>query len=324
MGARLTVRDLSVTFRRERDSVFAVTDVSFGIAPGEIVGLVGESGCGKSVTTKAILKLIDGPNVTTGGEVLLDDENLLLYKEARMRQVRGKRISLISQNPLSSLNPVLTIGDQVAEPLIQHYKMSKKEALRNARSTLDSVGFPKGDTYLKRYANEFSGGMRQRIAIAMALVGEPDLIIADEPTTALDVTIQAQILNLLKDIVARTGTSLLLITHDLAVVAEMCDKIGVMYAGQMVEWGTKRQVLTAPRHPYTEALLSAVPDKGGGEGFVTIPGQPPKLNAIPDHCHFADRCRYAEASCRAGIIGFESNAEGRGVRCLKPLRRSLS
>lgn len=322
MGASLTVRDLSVTFHRERDQVFAVTDVSFGIAPGEIVGLVGESGCGKSVTTKAILRLIDGPKVSTGGQVLLDDENLLDYKESKMRQVRGKRISLISQNPLSSLNPVLTIGEQVAEPLIQHYRMSKKEAYKKARETLDKVGFPKGDTYLKRYANEFSGGMRQRIAIAMALVGQPDLIIADEPTTALDVTIQAQILNLLKDIVAGTGTSLLLITHDLAVVAEMCDKIGVMYAGQMVEWGTKRQVLTAPRHPYTEALLSAIPDGGSGQGFVTIPGQPPKLSAVPDHCHFADRCRYAEARCKAGRVGFDTDSEGRGVRCLKPLRPS--
>jgi len=322
MSKRLSINHLSVKFTRGDEQIHAVTDVSFDIAPGEIIGLVGESGCGKSVTTKAILRLLDGGNAQVQGKVLLEDEDLLALPEKKMRHVRGKRIALIPQNPLSSLNPVLTIGDQVAEPLIEHFGMSKKEAWKKAREALTKVGFPQGDAYLKRYANEFSGGLRQRIAIAMAIISEPDLLIADEPTTALDVTIQAQILNLLRRIVRETNTSLLLITHDLAVVSEMCDKIGVMYAGQIVEWGEKRKVLREPKHPYTEALIAAIPDKRTEAGFMTIPGQPPKLTEIPNMCHFADRCAYAEEACRRSAIAYSLDEEGRGVRCLKPLSRS--
>lgn len=318
MSAILKINQLSVAFQRGQQYVHAVTDVSFSIQSGEIVGLVGESGCGKSVTTKAILRLLDRNGVHIDGQVLLNDENILDFREKSMRDIRGKRIALIPQNPLSSLNPVLTIGDQVSEPLIRHDGMSKKEALKKARETLTKVGFPKGDAYLKRYVNEFSGGMRQRIAIAMGMISEPDILIADEPTTALDVTIQAQILNLLRHIVRSTNTSLLMITHDLAVVSEMCDKIGVMYAGQIVEWGDKRQILTHPRHPYTEALIAAIPDKKQGHRFMSIPGQPPKLSEIPSSCHFADRCRYADASCREASIPYLLDAEGRGLRCLKP------
>lgn len=318
MEACLEVRHLSVTFGRDDERVHAVTDVSFAIAPGEIVGLVGESGCGKSVTIKSILRLIGPPKAELGGEVIFDGRNILQESESGMRRIRGKRIGFIAQNPLSSLNPVLSIGYQVAEPLIHHMGASKKEALKQARLALDRVGFPKGDEYLKRFPNEFSGGMRQRIAIAMALVGNPDVIIADEPTTALDVTIQAQILNLLRQIVQDTSTSVLLITHDLAVVSEICDKIGVMYAGQLVEWGTKEQVLGMPKHPYTEALIAALPELNGKREFAAIPGGPPKLNAVPAACHFADRCRYVEERCRAAAIPFTPYPEGSGVRCLKP------
>lgn len=321
MSARLEIDELSVAFRRGHEHVHAVTDVSFAIQSGEIVGLVGESGSGKSVTTKAILRLLDANSVQLGGQVKLEGENLLDFEEKKMRHVRGKRIALIPQNPLSSLNPVLTIGDQVSEPLVRHEGMSKKAALKKARETLTKVGFPQGDAYLKRYVNEFSGGMRQRIAIAMAIISEPDILIADEPTTALDVTIQAQILNLLKEIVRSTHTSLLMITHDLAVVSEMCDKIGVMYAGQIVEWGDKHDVLNHPRHPYTEALIAAIPDKKQGDRFMSIPGQPPKLSEVPDACHFADRCKYADEACRRDKIPYVMDEEGRGLRCVKPIER---
>lgn len=321
MSSQLEIQDLSVTFSRGEERVYAVTDVTMSIGAGEIIGLVGESGCGKSVTTKAILRLFSNSSVEIGGQVLFDNQNLLDKSEKSMRQIRGKRIALIPQNPLSSLNPVLTIGEQVAEPLIKHYGVTKREAWKKAREMLTQVGFPQGEAYLKRYANEFSGGMRQRIAIAMALISEPDILIADEPTTALDVTIQAQILKLLHHIVRSTNTSLLLITHDLAVVSEMCDKIGVMYAGQLVEWGDKQQVLRTPCHPYTEALIAAIPDKRTEQGFMTIPGQPPKLTEVPQHCHFAERCKYVDDACWKGSIPFQLNSEGRGMRCLKPLQK---
>ncbi|WP_226036705.1 ABC transporter ATP-binding protein [Aquibacillus saliphilus] len=318
----LEIKNLSVTFNKRYEKVYAVTDVSLNINSGEIVGLVGESGCGKSVTTKAILRLIGSPQADLSGSVLLDEKNLIHLKEKEMRKVRGKKISLISQNPLSSLNPVITIGEQVAEPLMQHKKIKRKHALRLAREALDRVGFPKGYNYLKRYPNEFSGGMRQRIVIAMALINEPDIIIADEPTTALDVTIQAQILNLLQDIVTGTSTSVLIISHDLTVISEMCDKIGVMYAGQIVEWGEKNKILSNPSHPYTEALISTIPNKTIKHEFMTISGQPPKLSNIPDECHFVDRCKYADISCRKGPISLEERQDGGRVRCLKPLHTS--
>lgn len=319
----LEVRSLSVTFHTgQNEKLYAVSDVSISLVPGEIVGLVGESGCGKSVTAKAILGLIRPPRAILGGEVVFEGRNLISLPESEMRRIRGRKISLIPQNPLSSLNPLMTIGYQVAESVMQHFGEDRKNALKLAREMLDKVGFPAGEEHLKRYPNEFSGGMRQRIAIAMALISKPDIIIADEPTTALDVTIQAQILNLLKSLVKDTGVSVLLITHDLSVVLEICDKVAVMYAGQIVEWGATWKVLRHPSHPYTAALIAALPYMAKEGVFSYIPGQPPRLGTIPNGCYFSDRCQYVDVVCRSRTVPYTQHLEGDGVRCLRPLTHS--
>src|SRR5690349_16640819 len=289
----LSVRDLTVTFHRSGDEPFVAVDgVSFDVRPGQTVGLVGESGCGKSVTSLAIMGLLPTRGVTVEGEVLFNGADLLKESADQMRDRRGRDLGMIFQDPLSSLNPVVPIGLQVTEVLERHRGLSRKAARPIAREMLDKVGIPDPDRRLKDYPHQLSGGMRQRALIAMALACEPRLLIADEPTTALDVTIQAQILALLKELVEDTGTALIMITHDLGVVAGLCDRVNVLYGGKIVERGERHPLFAAPRHPYTHGLLGSIPrlDAPRGERLTPIPGS--VADNLPwDHaCAFAPRC----------------------------------
>ena len=298
----LSVRGLTTRFRTERGTVVAVDDVSFDVAPGQTLAIVGESGSGKSVTALSILRLIPNPpGQIVAGQILFEGRDLLKLPDAEMRAVRGDRIAMIFQEPMSSLNPSLTVGLQVAEPIHQHRKTPWAKALDQARQLLDKVSIPDAAKRLHTYPHHYSGGMRQRTMIAMALACEPRLIIADEPTTALDVTVQAQILDLLKDLTRESGASQILITHDLGVVARYADRVVVMYGGRVVEQGPARQLYRNPRHPYTRGLLASVPrlDGNAGERLVPIEGSPPDLAALPPGCAFAPRCRFANEACLA-------------------------
>ncbi|WP_462409643.1 ABC transporter ATP-binding protein [Neobacillus sp. Marseille-QA0830] len=295
----LQVKDLHVSFSTYGGEVKAVRGVSFDLHRGETLAIVGESGCGKSVTSQTIMKLIpEPPGRITGGEILFKDKDLIKLKEPEMRKVRGANISMIFQDPMTALNPTLTIGDQITEGIRQHEHLSKDQARQVAIEMLNLVGIPNPEIRLKQYPHQFSGGMRQRIVIAMALVCRPDVLIADEPTTALDVTIQAQILELFRDIQKKTGVSIILITHDLGVVAQVADRIAVMYAGRIVEIGSRREIFYNPQHPYTKGLLQSVPrlDMEKAE-LVPIPGTPPDLFLPPMGCAFAARCPYAMEVC---------------------------
>jgi oligopeptide transport system ATP-binding protein len=298
----LSVRGLSTRFRSERGTVTAVDDVSFDVAPGETVAIVGESGSGKSVTALSILRLIpDPPGQIANGQILFEGQDLLRLGDAQMRAIRGDRIAMIFQEPMSSLNPSLTIGLQIAEPIHQHRGTPWAQALDMARQLLEKVQIPDAAKRLQTYPHQYSGGMRQRAMIAMALACQPRLIIADEPTTALDVTVQAQILDLLKDRSRETGASLILITHDLGVVARYAQRVVVMYGGRVVEQGPAHELYRRPRHPYTRALLASVPrlDGPAGERLAAIEGSPPDLAALPPGCAFAPRCRFAAEACLA-------------------------
>lgn len=295
----LQVKDLHVDFKTYGGEVKAVRGVTFDLHKGETLAIVGESGCGKSVTSQSIMRLIPNPpGEITKGSILFRGKDLTKLKDAEMRSIRGADISMIFQDPMTALNPTLTIGDQIMEGIIQHEKISKEEARKKALSMLDLVGIPSPLTRLKQYPHQFSGGMRQRIVIAMALVCQPEVLIADEPTTALDVTIQAQILDLFKDIQKKTGVSIILITHDLGVVAQVADRIAVMYAGKIVETGTRREIFYNPQHPYTRGLLNSVPRLDLEDSdLVPIVGSPPDLFAPPVGCAFAARCSYAMEVC---------------------------
>ena len=298
----LSVKGLTTRFRTERGTVNAVDDVSFGVAPGQTVAVVGESGSGKSVTALSILRLIPNPpGQITGGQILFEGQDLLQLPDAQMRAIRGDRIAMIFQEPMSSLNPSLTIGLQIAEPIHQHRGTPWQQALDMARGLLEKVHIPDAAKRLHTYPHHYSGGMRQRAMIAMALACQPRLIIADEPTTALDVTVQAQILDLLKDLTRETGASLILITHDLGVVARYADRVVVMYGGRVVEQGPARTIYQRPSHPYTRGLLASVPrlDGPAGERLVPIEGSPPDLAALPPGCAFAPRCRQVSDACLA-------------------------
>ena len=297
----LRVRDLTTRFRTERGAVTAVDRVSFDVDAGETLAIVGESGSGKSVTALSILRLIpDPPGRIESGEILFDGEDLLKLSDAGIRAVRGDRIAMIFQEPMSSLNPALTVGMQVAEPLRLHRGSSWGDALEQARELLGRVRIPDAQSRLGAYPHQFSGGMRQRVMIAMALACKPRLIIADEPTTALDVTVQAQILDLLKELTAQERSALILITHDLGVVARYADRVIVMYGGRVVESAPARELYGHPRHPYTRGLLASVPrlDSDTSERLVPIDGQPPDLRTLPPGCAFAPRCRLATETCR--------------------------
>ncbi len=297
----LSVRHLSTEFRTERGTVRAVDDVSFDLAAGETLAIVGESGSGKSVTAMSILRLIPSPpGRIASGEVVFDGQDLLKLSDEQIRAIRGDRIAMIFQEPMSSLNPSLTVGLQIAEPINLHRRTPWAKAMDMAADLLARVRLPDARSRVKAYPHQFSGGMRQRAMIAMALACQPQLIIADEPTTALDVTVQAQILALLKEVTRAANSALILITHDLGVVARYADRVCVMYGGRVVESAPAREIYRRPRHPYTIGLMASVPrlDQAAGSRLVPIEGSPPNLARLPPGCAFAPRCRHATDLCR--------------------------
>lgn len=295
----LSVQDLQVAFTTFGGEVQAVRGVTFDLYRGETLAIVGESGCGKSVTANAIMGLIPEPaGKIKAGKVLFQNYDMTKLSKANLRKIQGVDISMIFQDPMTALNPTLKIGEQLAEGLRTHYKISKSAAREKAIDMLELVGIPHAEERLNQYAHQFSGGMRQRIVIAIALICEPKLLIADEPTTALDVTIQAQILELFEEIQEKTGVSIILITHDLGVVAKIADRIAVMYAGKMIEMGTKREIFYNPQHPYTQGLLNSVPRLDlKEEELEPIEGTPPDLFSPPTGCPFTARCPFAMEVC---------------------------
>ncbi|WP_394434069.1 ABC transporter ATP-binding protein [Sulfitobacter sp. 1A13679] len=294
----LEVRDLRTHFHTFAGTVKAVNGVSFDIAAGEVMGLVGESGGGKSVVGFSILGLIDSPGKIEGGEILLDGEDLVKAGEARLREIRGRDISMVFQDPMTSLNPLHTVGRQMDEVLRLHSDLDAEARHAACVEMLESVGISRAAERLKAYPHQFSGGMRQRVVIAIALLARPRLIIADEPTTALDVTIQSQILKLMRRQIAEKGASMILVTHDLAVVSEMADHITVLYCGSVVERGRTRELIEAPAHPYTRGLIDSIPDLGNRhERLKQIPGTVPDIRNLPRGCNFRDRCPRAQALC---------------------------
>jgi len=278
----------------------AIDDVSFDIARGEVLGVVGESGAGKSLTGAAIIGLLEPPGRIASGEILLDGERIDKLRAEKLRRLRGRRIAMIFQDPMTSLNPVYKIGKQVGEGLRLHRGYSKQEALKRATELLDLVGIPEPEKRVNEYPHQFSGGMRQRVMIAMALACDPDILIADEPTTALDVTIQAQIIELMQEMQEKNGNAIIMITHDLGVVADMADKIMVMYAGRPVEFGTAEEIFYESRHPYTWGLIRSIPEQAIDEKkpLTPIHGNPPSLMNLPEGCVFSPRCPYATDKCR--------------------------
>ena len=299
MEKLLEVKNLETSFKTNVGEVHAVRGVSFYLNQGEALGIVGESGCGKSVTMMAIMRLIDSNGRIVNGDIIFDGKDISKVKDSEMNSIRGNDIGMIFQDPMTSLNPVYTIGDQLMEPLLKHKGMSKEEARKEAIEMLGLVGIPSPEKRMKQYPHEFSGGMRQRAMIAMSLICKPKLIIADEPTTALDVTIQAQILDLMKDLKNKLNTSIILITHDLGVVADLCSRINVMYGGIVVETGTTEDIFYRGKHPYTWGLLGSVPNpkETTKEKLKPIEGQPPDLLKPPVGCPFAARCDYAMKIC---------------------------
>jgi oligopeptide transport system ATP-binding protein len=326
-GSLLEVRDLTTYFFTSAGIVRAVDGVSFELAPGEAVGLVGESGCGKSVTALSIMGLVPSPpGRTVAGGVLFDGRDLLRLSEAELRRVRGGEIAMVFQDPMTSLNPVLPVGLQLVEALEFHRGASRRAARRHAIELLDLVGIPAPSRRIDDYPHQFSGGMRQRVMIAMAISCEPKLLIADEPTTALDVTIQAQILDLLRRLRRELGMALILITHDLGVVAGICDRVNVMYAGKIVEAADVDQAFGDSRHPYTLGLLNSVPriDRPLGARLVPIEGMPPDLIAEPRGCSFAPRCTFRIERCGAEappLAAVPGGAPGHSAACWVDVRR---
>jgi peptide/nickel transport system ATP-binding protein len=295
----LSVRNLRVEFPTRRASLVALDDVSFDIARGEILGVVGESGAGKSVTGAAIMGLLEPPGRMTGGEIRLDDTRIDNLEISQLRRIRGKRIGMVFQDPLTSLNPVFRIGAQIVETMRAHSDISETSARTRAIALLAEVGIPAPENRIDAYPHELSGGMRQRVVLALVLCTEPELIIADEPTTALDVSVQAQIIALIKALARNRGTSVMLITHDMGVIAEAADRVAVMYAGRVVEIGPVREVLKNPKHPYARGLMGAIPTLAKkGDRLALIPGNMPRLNAIPKGCAFNPRCPQVIDKCR--------------------------
>ena len=314
----LEVNNLKVSFFTHAGEVQAVRGTTFAIGTGEAVALVGESGCGKSVTAQSIMRLIpDPPGRIVGGEILFGGQDLAKLPEREMEKIRGNQIGMIFQDPMTSLNPTMTIGRQLTEGIVKHQGLPRREAEKRAVEMLALVGIPQPDRRVKQNPHEFSGGMRQRVMIAIALACEPRLLIADESTTALDVTIQAQIIELMKELKDQTNTSIILITHDLGVVAGLCSRVLVMYAGQIVESGTLDEVFYRPGHPYTYSLLRAVPrlDAKVKERLVSIPGQPPDLLNPPKGCSFAPRCEFAMRICQERPPEERAVNDGHFVKC---------
>ena len=295
----LEVRHLRVEFPSRRGTLLAIDDVSFSIAPGEILGVVGESGAGKSLTGAAIIGLLEPPGRIAGGEIVLAGQRIDNLPYEQMRKIRGRQIGAIFQDPLTSLNPLYTIGRQLIETIRTHLPVSEEEARARAIGLLQQTGIPAAEARIDQYPHQFSGGMRQRVVIALALAAEPKLIVADEPTTALDVSIQAQIISLLKRVCKELGAAVMLVTHDMGVIAETCDRVAVMYAGRIVEVGPVADVIHRPSHPYTEGLMGSIPAMDEErERLAQIDGAMPRLNAIPPGCAFNPRCPQAFERCR--------------------------
>lgn len=313
----LRVENLHVCFQTKRGNKLAVDGVSFSVKKGEIFGLVGESGCGKSVTSMSILKLISSPGRITEGKIEIDGEDILKLPEKQMqKRIRGSKISMIFQEPMTSLNPLITIGEQISETLRVHKGMSKEQARKEAVQQLRNVGIPTAEKHYNSYPHSLSGGMRQRVMIAIAMACEPEILIADEPTTALDVTIQAQILELMKKVRDETGTAVVLITHDLGVVANMCDHVAVMYCGRIVEEGTTEQILKNPQHPYTKGLIASIPSiSGEGTTLHNIRGTVPQVYEGMKGCYFANRCDYCIDKCKKESPLLHSISAGQRVAC---------
>ncbi|EDP63102.1 probable oligopeptide atp-binding abc transporter protein [alpha proteobacterium BAL199] len=315
----LEVRNLRTHFFTKAGVVKAVDDVSFAVRPGKVMGLVGESGSGKTVTGFSILGLVDAPGRVVGGEIRYKGENIATATDDRMRRLRGREIAMIFQDPMMTLNPVLRVDTQMVEAIRAHHSVSHKEAWQQSRDALGRVGIPSPEERLRAYPHQFSGGMRQRVAIAIAMLNRPDLIVADEPTTALDVTIQGQILYEVQKLCEETGTALIWITHDLSVVAGLADEICVMYAGRVVEHGTVDEVLDQPAHPYTRGLIGSVPSRNRrGQPLTQIPGMTPSLLNLEPGCPFKTRCPDADAVCEAEPA-ITHPAAGRDVRCHHPV-----
>jgi peptide/nickel transport system ATP-binding protein len=295
----LSVEHLKTSFFTDNTEIPAVDDISFQVYPGEIVGIVGESGCGKSVTSLSIMKLLPNPpGKIVSGKILLNGEDLVHASEKRIRQIRGKEIAMIFQEPMTSLNPLFTIGNQLMEAVKIHYPWPKKKIYERCIEMLKLVGLPRVEELMKSYPHELSGGMRQRVMIAMALICDPKVLIADEPTTALDVTIQAQILQLMKELNEKLETAILFITHDLGVVSQLCERVIVMYAGKIVEEGTVEEIFAHPKHPYTKGLLASIPDiRYKKERLYSIPGNVPKPGSVQKGCRFYSRCEVRKKRC---------------------------
>ena len=314
----LQLKDLVVEIPTRRGTLTPVNGVSMDIKPGEILGVVGESGAGKSITGTAVTGLLEKPARIAGGSVILDGEEISKLDQGALRKIRGKEVGAIFQDPLTSLNPLMTVGEQLAETALAHLKISRNEARARALQALIDVGIPAAENRIDGYPHEFSGGMRQRVVIALALIGEPKLVIADEPTTALDVSVQAQILALLRKLCNERHTGVMLITHDMGVIAETTDRVAVMYAGRVVEIGRTRDVLTQPRHPYTIGLMSATPttavSTGAPQRLNQIPGAMPGLMSIPDGCPFHPRCDHSMDRCATSVPPLIADAVG-SVAC---------
>ncbi|HYW51907.1 MAG TPA: ABC transporter ATP-binding protein [Gemmatimonadaceae bacterium] len=324
----LSLRDVRVTFRTADGTITPVDGVSFEIARGETLALVGESGCGKSLTALTILRLIDAPGrIEPGSRIVFDGKDVLTLADKPLRDIRGRQAAMIFQEPMTALNPVYSAGEQIAEVVRTHTSASRAEAWSKAVAMLGAVGIPSPEIRAKQYPHQLSGGMRQRVMIAMALVMNPSLLIADEPTTALDVTIQAQLLDLLREAQRARGASMLLITHDLGVVAESAQRVAVMYAGQIVEEAPVAALFAAPQHPYTEGLMAAMPRAGTRrDRLTTIPGTVPPPGAWPKACRFADRCAYAWERCTTEAPPLHRIGAGRSSRCHlvdEPQRRTM-
>jgi peptide/nickel transport system ATP-binding protein len=295
----LEVRHLRVEFPTRRGTLLALDDISFDIAPGEVLGVVGESGAGKSLTGAAIIGLLEPPGRIAGGEILLEGQRIDQLPYEQMRAIRGRKIGAIFQDPLTSLNPLYTIGRQLTETILTHLPVSAEEARQRAVRLLQDTGIPAAEQRIDQYPHQFSGGMRQRVVIALALAAQPKLIVADEPTTALDVSIQAQIIALLKRLCKEQGAAVMLVTHDMGVIAETCDRVAVMYAGRIAEMGPVHDVIHAPAHPYTAGLMGSIPAMDEDrERLLQIDGAMPRLNAIPRGCAFNPRCGKATERCR--------------------------
>ena len=314
----LQIKDLSIVYATEDGVVQALTNANLTLRQGETLGLVGETGAGKTTLARGIMRLIpDPPGKIVSGEILFEEKDLLRLSIKEMRKYRGSQISMIFQDPMTSLNPVMTVGDQIREVIVTHHpEMSRQDARKHAEDMLEMVGITA--TRYNDYPHQFSGGMKQRVVIAIALAGEPRLLIADEPTTALDVTIQAQVLEMIHALMRKSNTAMLLITHDLGVVAQNCDSVAIIYAGEIVEYGTLRQVYKNVLHPYTEGLFGSVPSlESNARRLAAIDGMMPDPTDLPKGCKFVDRCKYATDRCRGEVPRLMEMADGHKVRCFR-------